>query len=326
MDFSEYTLVSFGDSFCFGEGVTEEANLRKIEREHKHNDRKEARKKYRKVSNSKSYTKFLEKILGFKSSINYGIPGSSNKRILNNLRTFTKEHHNDKCFYVIGLSHCVRDLIMTKINHKTNNDKWEGYDFIYNSWNVTRKQKFGKLTRQDIYSMPHSSYMEMIQYYRNDFTVILDSIMIYHAIVDHLKLLKAKYVIFDGINDLTYLMKNQNIANRVIPHEWVSDMMADDDSINFKDTSEYIKAYDQELINMDNPYYLNYYSMQKHYKKYLGTNIQFDKNDVIRNMVEYVKFYPEKTQSPISGDEHWNKMGHRICAELLADWIRKHYE
>jgi len=324
MNYSEYTLVSFGDSFCFGEGVTLGADLRTHEKTaHNAVERKKARTNYRKIANNHAYTKILEKILGFETSINCGIPGASNKRILNMLRSFTKNQHNDKCFYVIGLSHSVRDLIFTNLEDDPEQKTWQGYDFIYNSWNVTRKRKMKNGTRHKIYDMPHSAYMEMLLYYRNDFTSILDHIMTYHAIIDHLHLINAKYIIFDGINDLSHVMKNQRIAERVIHSEWVSNMMSEQETFKFEDTSDYIKSYYDELLNMSNPKYLNCYTIEHYYK---DTSLKTFKGQKVRNMTDYVKLYPVNTDSPISGDEHWNKRGHHICAELLADWIRKHYD
>ena len=75
MDFSEYTLVSFGDSFTFGQDVylkydTSVKDLRPIQEQYKIN------------CNNLSYTKLISDSIGFKDSLNFGTLAASNERSL----------------------------------------------------------------------------------------------------------------------------------------------------------------------------------------------------------------------------------------------------
>ena len=66
MDYSDYTLVSFGDSFTFGQGVVPHYNDADYDREY-----------WKEQCHANSYTKFISDELNFKDVINLGIPGNS---------------------------------------------------------------------------------------------------------------------------------------------------------------------------------------------------------------------------------------------------------
>ena len=72
MNFSEYTLLSVGDSFAFGQGTVQHPTI--IQGISADSD-DEQRQEWKKVCNSHSYVKHIEKELNFKQSVNLALPG-----------------------------------------------------------------------------------------------------------------------------------------------------------------------------------------------------------------------------------------------------------
>ena len=332
MNYSDYTLVSFGDSFCFGQGITAEADLTiheaRLKKFPTNQQRKEARLAYKKECQKLAYTNKVEEKLGFKKSINCGLPGSSNKRTLTLLRNFTKNNKNEKIFYLVGLTHATRDLIMTR-PERPKKVEWEGYDFVYNSWIAHKDTAWDtrvESQRPDIYNMPPSVLQRMLMYYRNDYTSIVDHVMVYDSIIEHLESTGKPYIIFDLMNDLPWEIKRMNIINSLRRTSWADDLLSDTPMLGFEDISGYITSHYEGLINKTNPRYLNYFTIAE-YNKFLGTDIEFNDDRSPSNLMSYVKLFPGKlTKSPIPDDGHWNVKGHELAANLLVDWIRKHYE
>jgi hypothetical protein len=332
MKYSDYTVVSFGDSFCFGQGITKEADLSIHEKRLKKfptiQERKKARLAYKKECQQFAYTKIIEKNLNFKTSINCGLPGSSNKRTLTLLRNFSKNNKDENIFYLVGLTHATRDLIMTR-PERPKKVQWEGYDWVYNSW-VTNKdtawQTKVESQRPDIYNMPPSVFQRMLVYYRNDFTTILEHVMVYDSIIEHLELTGKPYIIFDLINDVPWEIKRMNLVDSLRRTSWADDLLTDVPNLDFEDTSGYITSHYEGLINKTNPKYLNYFAIAE-YGKFLNTEVEFVEGRIPANLATYVKLFPGIiTRSPITDDNHWNIRGHEVAANLLTDWIRKHYE
>lgn len=332
MKYSDYTVVSFGDSFCFGQGITSEADLSihegRLKKFPNVQERKKARLAYKKECQQLAYTNKVEKKLGFKTSINCGLPGSSNKRTLTLLRNFTKNNKDENIFYLVGLTHATRDLIMTR-PERPKKVEWEGYDFVYNSWIAHKDTVYDtrvESQRPDIYNMSSSALQRMLMYYRNDYTSIVDHVMVYDSIIEHLESTGKPYIIFDLMNDLPWEIKRMNIIDSLRRTSWADDLLSDTPMLGFEDVSGYITSHYEGLINKTNPRYLNYFTIAE-YNKFLDTEVKFEENRSPANLVTYVKYFPGKlTKSPIPDDGHWNVRGHEIAANLLVDWIKKNYE
>lgn len=91
MDFSKYTLVSFGDSFTFGDGTVDRNIYGKD------------KKIYRKECNKYSYTQVLKDKFNFKDSINFGIQSGSNDSTIMAVQKFLK-NNTDKVFVTVNLT------------------------------------------------------------------------------------------------------------------------------------------------------------------------------------------------------------------------------
>ena len=98
MNFSEYTLVSFGDSFTFGQGVVPHYNDADYDREY-----------WKEHCHANSYTKFVADKLNFKDVINLGIPGNSNTNIVFQIENYLR--NNDKVFVLYNLTQQARTSV-----------------------------------------------------------------------------------------------------------------------------------------------------------------------------------------------------------------------
>lgn len=98
MDYSDYTLVSFGDSFTFGQGVVPHYNDADYDREY-----------WKEQCHANSYTKFISDELNFKDVINLGIPGNSNTNIVFQIENYLRS--NDKVFVLYNLTQQARTSV-----------------------------------------------------------------------------------------------------------------------------------------------------------------------------------------------------------------------
>lgn len=324
LNFSQLDLVSFGDSYTFGHGSVIESDYIKlnVEETSKVKDvaiaNSIARKKFKYVSNKNCYTAMLNDRFGFRSCYNLGVPGSSNKSTLRNIKTFAEQNDVSDKFFIINLTRPDRDLIYTKNLHY---DKFSPYDFIYKVWEEDKKEN-QKQRMLEIFKVRHNSMAETFGYYFNNYTIIMNHIMLYYALVDYLETKKINYVMFDILNDVPM----SNILYNVIDNIQTSDMVKDflySDEYSFED--RYIENYYQDMENLSNPLYLNSFALNT-YDYYVNTEQPIKK--FMPNLNRYVHMHPteETVMSPIKGDPHWNTLGHKIFTDLLEDWILKHYE
>lgn len=98
MDYSDYTLVSFGDSFTFGQGVIPHYNNADYDREY-----------WKEQCHASSYTKFVGDKLNFKDVINLGIPGNSNTNIVFQIENYLR--NNNKVFVLYNLTQQARTSV-----------------------------------------------------------------------------------------------------------------------------------------------------------------------------------------------------------------------
>ena len=318
MNYNEYTLVSFGDSFTFGQGsklgaendFTIPANQYSTER-----------KRFKKVSNSGSYTKMIKTLLGFKSAINLGLPGASNKRTLTTIKDHTRRYGKENKFYIIGLTDPGRDMLYTM---DSGTKLYTSYDFLYNNWSNERLTPKLKEIK-NVLKISDMAMSEMLAYYFNNFTILLNHIIVYESIVDYLNSEDIPYVIFDITNDTPSSNDRYDVLNKIVKEYAISDYFFDDDV--YVDDKAYIENYFSDLKDLKNPVYLNYHSMKHHYPTYLNKKQPLNPDMV--NLCRYVFSYPEGDYrdylSPIKGDVHWSMKGHKVFAELISDWITKNY-
>ena len=109
MDDSEYTLISLGDSFTFGQGtisggvdLAEYTAKMRVKFGDKTRDFKP---EYRRLNNIYSFTAHLSKNMSFKNSANLGVMGASNHNTVEYLhRIINSAKPTDKLFFCINLT------------------------------------------------------------------------------------------------------------------------------------------------------------------------------------------------------------------------------
>jgi hypothetical protein len=111
MNFSEYTLLSVGDSFAFGQGTVQHPTF--IQGISANSD-DEQRQEWKKVCNSHSYVKHIEKELSFKQSINIAIPGCSDELSLINAEAWLNKNPKEKVFLLFSLTDPQRQIFFDK--------------------------------------------------------------------------------------------------------------------------------------------------------------------------------------------------------------------
>lgn len=111
MNFSEYTLLSVGDSFAFGQGTVEHPTF--IQGISPNSD-DEQRQEWKKVCNSHSYVKHIEKELNFKQSVNLALPGCSDELSLINAETWLNKNPKEKVFLLFSLTDPQRQIFFDK--------------------------------------------------------------------------------------------------------------------------------------------------------------------------------------------------------------------
>mgnify|MGYP001228813796 FL=1 len=106
MNFSEYTLLSVGDSFSFGQGTIEHYPDRILPP----GEIDIVRQEWRKECNSNSYVSHIGKNLGFKQVINLGLPAGTNELSLINADTWISQNKQEKVFLLFSLTDPQRQI------------------------------------------------------------------------------------------------------------------------------------------------------------------------------------------------------------------------
>ena len=111
MNFSEYTLLSVGDSFAFGQGTIEHYHV-------KHGLKADqtdfVRQEWKTKCNSHSYVKHIEKELNFKQSVNLALPGCSDELSLINAEAWLNKNPKEKVFLLFSLTDPQRQIFFDK--------------------------------------------------------------------------------------------------------------------------------------------------------------------------------------------------------------------
>ena len=101
MNFSEYTLVSFGDSFTFGQDTVPKYD-------NQSHGLPAIHKQWKKDCNVNSYTQVIADRMGFKDCLNFGVLAGSNERSLTLLESFLRTNPDKKVFVLFNFTSASR--------------------------------------------------------------------------------------------------------------------------------------------------------------------------------------------------------------------------
>jgi len=219
MNFSEYTLVSFGDSFTFGQDTVPDFE---------YGSRPE-QKKYKSDCNKNSYTQFISDSLGFKNSINFGSMGTSNEKQLMLLEQLLRSNSISKTFVLFNFTHTHRYVQFLKVNNEPR----------YQIVDITPAKKFKDnfFTGIDSKSIDHN-YTFFRNTVQDVYNHVKDRRMLYYMLSSY----NVPYVTFDILNDMDCRILRDNPL-KYIDHSDISPMSTDEESLNF------LKLYHQELVD-----------------------------------------------------------------------------
>ena len=309
MNFSEYTLVSFGDSFTMGQDTV--PNYEVV-------DKKDGRNqiplqtKWKKDCNEKSYTQVIAERMGFKDTLNFGILAGSNERSLTLLESFLRTNPDKKVFVLFSFTSASRFLQYFKVDGKRE----------YNAINIQGAEwdsiviyephsKEGRYTGID-----EKSLKTQYTYWRNNiqdvYNHVKDRRMLYYILSSD----NVPYVTFDILNDIDNHMLRDNPINYISSNDGFGmDFMYNDDERYVFKEMDFLKSYRQELVD----------------KSPLLTHIQIDDLNGGANFCAYlnklsITKYDDNNHYYVTNEGgHWNSEGHIEVAKLIEKFINERY-
>jgi len=293
MNFSEYTLVSFGDSFTFGQETVPniESNI---------DDIRPAQKKYKSDCNRNSYTQVIADRMGFKDNLNFGVMGSSNEKQLMLLESFLRSNSISKIFVLFNFTHTHRYVQFLKVNNEPR----------YQIADITPRTEFTKnyFTGIDSKSIDHN-----YTFFRNSvqdvYNHVKDRRMLYYMLSNY----NVPYVTFDGLNDMDYRILRDNPIKYIDQFD-ISPMSTDEESLNF------LKFYHQELVDKSPMLChigIDELEGNRNIVEYINSKAKLEHGDFSS---------PGDTNYYQTNDGHWNIEGHHEVAELIGNFIKKKYK
>tara|TARA_B100000809_G_scaffold138948_1_gene136538 strand:+ start:200 stop:1108 length:909 start_codon:yes stop_codon:yes gene_type:complete len=301
MNFSEYTLVSFGDSFTFGQDIVP----------HYVNQdwgTLELQEKYKKTCNGNSYTQVIADSFGFKDSLNFGVLAGSNERSLTLLEPFLRSNPTLKIFVLFNFTSSSRFLQFLKIDGKRE----------YDEMNIHTTAIESNLNlREGIYTgISKRSLNNQYTYWRNSiqdmYNHIKDRRMLYYMLYRY----NVPHATFDIMNDTDYRMLRNNPINYIHRNDGygIEFLYNDDERYVFKER-DFLKSYHQELVD----------------KSPLLTHIGMDYLSGQRNFISYINNMARNKHNDDNyylGEDngHWNSEGHREVAKLIEKFINEKYD
>ena len=301
MDFSEYTLISFGDSFTFGQDtVPPYVFTKEMEQSHE-SDVTQKQLKWKKECNEHSYTAVLAASMGFKNSLNFGIPAGSNERSLMLLETFLRTNPTLKIFVLFNFTSSSRYLNILKLDHEPM------YDIVEFSPTAYEWIPSGRYTGID-----KKSISLHYTYFRNNMSEMYNHIKDRRSLYYMLSAHNVPHVSFDVLNTMDYLMLRDNPIQYIHDNDGfgVDGMYSND---------EYT------LTKMD---YFNSYYNEIDSDSTILSHIGIDNLDGARNICEYIHRLGVSQKNdnyyyyadPMG---HWNQKGHIKVAKLIENYINK---
>ena len=334
MDFSKKRLVSFGDSYTFGQNVTLDSDPSRIKNVYEHKTTIDQRiEMWRTFSNTGSYTNHLKKQLQFADAINLGIPGASNKHIYDVIYDYCALNDVSNDFFVIGLTSTDRDLIYTK-----NLDLGIHSSLDYNLGSFLDFKNMKSHSAEIVNKMSSTAAQQMMTYYFNDMTLYSNFILIFESIINLLEKKKVPYIIVDLLNSINSRIDREDtlkIEDGIEPAFW-DGAFNKDPNITYRSNTR-IRRFKYDLLNSVYPKYLNRETIKQFYNVYPGTSFKIDKTHLnkmrVLNLNQFVGLFGmdvlgshDTVLSPVEGDLHWNVRGHKFAALVLEEWIRHCYE
>ncbi len=289
MNFSEYTLISFGDSFTFGQDLVPQYSI-------DHKDVRPAQKQWKEDCNKKSYTQVIADSMGFKDSLNFGVLAGSNERSMTLLESFLRTNPDKKVFVLFNFTSASRFMNIFKVEGK------KEYDIVDLLPNAEAREWLieGRYT-----SIDAKSIIKHYTYWRNSvqdvYSHIKDRRNLYYLLSSH----NTPHVTFDVVNNTDYLMLRDN------PLEYILNTNED---LIVKEM-DYLTSYYNEILTAS-PLLchmgIDDLDGHRNFVAYLNNRAKFEHGD------------PDFYQVIDNG--HWNSKGHTEVARLIEKFLNERYK
>jgi hypothetical protein len=303
-DWSEYTLVSFGDSFTFGQDTVHHDFPQMND-----NDLKAKNKVWKSQCNKKSYTQVICNRMGFKDNLNFGIPGCSNERSLMLLESFLRQNPKKKVFVLFNFTSTSRFMNMFKYRE----DKYSLVD-------ITPERASSEPTPSNQSGVTKKSMENYYTYFRNKMQEVYCHIRDRRMLLQLVSMYNVPHTTFDVLNDMDSRILRDNPSQYI--HSSASDcgsLYNNDENYVF-DEMEYFDSYYKELIDNSSPishigidYLSNLPPGSINVMQYIGRTGIHKHND-----------YHAYTVGGVPGG-HWTREGHIEVAELVEKYINENY-
>lgn len=310
MDYSDYTLVSLGDSFTFGQGTVRHEDYLAIY---------DTDVEYRDACNENSYTRFFKDTMGFKDYINLGVMGASNETSHVLLSEFMRNNDTSKCFFLINFTSPERHDFLQRVADRK--DKFAYHygtirtDFVVNSVKDLRIRENTGIYNTD------TKFWE--KYFMNVYTpeyAIFKNIQIYY----NMKTLLSghEYLMFDILNDMARLLDKESIKSGFITPN-IADKFGYSKSVTDKGFTldSNIDLFNKYLADVkSNKNYLSYFVLNNensYYQKMSHNTTVTHINAHIFNLarVRNINYTSEF-------DSHWSKLGHVEINKVLTNYMK----
>ena len=295
LDWSNHRLVSFGDSFTFGDGIIPSEIFKKpFYAPYNAWDKKRLKV---------VYTELLKQRMGFKDSINFGLPANNNSYMYQQLYRFLKSdsYKNDpNVFVLINLTTPERASFPFFVNGKQHGITLVNPPSLINS----------SLANKQTYDAMFAITFDEIKVYRDNMFSILQ-------IKDLLEKEKLPYYIFTSISYYDYkdaIKKSEELPiyedNRLKDTYEIDGYRSLFDI--YKNEINDFKHYEYKMDTVKNPVQL------------LGNIVSSSKLDTMSSVLgEYSSKFLRKKYTDVFCFEcgHWNKLGHSYVADILKQRI-----
>lgn len=335
MNFSEYTLISFGDSYTYGDGLAPHVNttnLFRVWQKWANDDKKQANKalikayeENAKLSREKSYTALIAKLLGFKDYINFGVPGGSNGTSVRLLKTYMRQNPNKKVFAIINLTEAQRT------------------PYIPGRHQNTKHKTISSASVRQLETETNAVITETVfTNFLTHWTLVYNHIQMLYDIEDTVNMYNIPYVMFDIVNTMDHNLEreyklHENEIDINYGTYFGTNMKHHFPNNDF--TVDIVKEYVTRISNNTTlKHYLDYAWLRENEKqnehKYcpiinFATLIRsnfYNKHQARfgDNKTKLLKLEKQQLISNID-NAHWSPLGHTMCAEYLANYIKREY-
>lgn len=319
MDYSEYTLISLGDSFTFGQGtisggvdLAEYTTKMRVKFGDKTRDFKS---EYRRLNNIHSFTAHLSKNMGFKNSVNLGVMGASNHNTVEYLhRIINSAKPTDKLFFCINLTCPTRhDYLQAATDSSYSKILTVRQDILQGT------RKTHPLTKTKLDGLPTRFWED---YWTNLYTsehVLYSHIKVFRELSMLLKSSGYPYIIFDGINDTDYQITRNAISFKdslITPLTDMMDKELQETGIDINTLDQLVEDY--TALSSSMPHYFNHEVLCQKYP-----NLLSKQNRNINSWALMTGGKLNLDNFGITKCDHWGHVLHVKVAELLEEYIRK---